>query len=244
MTYTEKNIDEAQLRKIYEQAYICGYNDAKSGKRNKYIKEEVNSAVSFGHVTVGNIIKFGSYPQSEKDRKESIEWRVLVVENGKALLISKYALDCKPYNIKWEDTTWEKCTLRKWLNSDFIKDAFIENEQNSILLSKVTADKNPRYSTNQGNDTEDKVFLLSVKEAEKYFKSYEKRKCKTTDIAVQNGAYVDEYNGHCWWWLRSLGDYSGSETHVMSDGSVDYDGNGVNDDSLAVRPALWINLKS
>lgn len=41
----------------------------------------------------------------------------------------------------------------------------------------MTADKNPQYGTEAGNATEDKVFLLSSIEAERYFDSDSERQC-------------------------------------------------------------------
>lgn len=239
-----------QLSIVSEQEYIAGYNDAKAGKRNKYTKEEpnipANPAYDFGNVKVGSVIKFGNYPQNRRDKKEPIEWRVLAVKvtvkGGKALLISQYALDCKRYNENiYEEPSWKKCILRKWLNNDFMNSAFSNTEQSLILLSEVTADKDPRYNTNQGYDTDDKIFLLSVKEAEQYFKNDEDRKCAPTKFAVNNGAYQKE--GQCWWWLRSLGRNSRLASFVYSDGSVHFGGH-VYDVNFSVRPALWINLKS
>lgn len=235
-----------QLSIISEQEYIAGYNDAKAGKRNKYTKEEpkvpANPAFDFGNVSVGSVIKFGNYPQNRKNKKKPIEWRVLAVEGGKALLISQYALDCKKYDEERKNTSWEECTLRKWLNNDFINSAFSDTEQSLILLSKATADKHPKYDTNQGFDTDDKIFLLSAKEAEQYFKNDEDRKCNPTKFAVNNGAYEDK--GQCWWWLRSLGYDTYLATMVCTDGSVGYCGCNVHDVDGSVRPALWINLKS
>ena len=236
-----------QLSIVSEQEYTAGYNDAKAGKRNKYVKEEpkipANPAFDFGNVSVGSVIKFGNYPQNRKDKKEPIEWRVLAVEGGKALLISQYALDCKRYNEERKDTSWEECTLRKWLNNDFVNVAFNSEEQNYILLSELTADKNPNYYTNQGFDTDDKIFILSVKEVDKYLKSDIDRGCVPTKFAVNNGAYQDKNNGQCRWWLRSLGHYSDFATFIHTDGSVHCIGNYVNFNYGSVCPALWINLK-
>ena len=171
-----------------------------------------------------------------KIKKEPIEWRVLAVKGGKALVISQYALDCKKYNEEWVDTSWEKCTLRKWLNSNFLNSAFDSTEQNLIQLSTVTAD-------NQGNDTKDKIFLLSAEEAEQYFKNDEDRKCNPTKFATNKGAYKSD-EGQCWWWLRSLGDSASSAASVRTVGSVCFNGDFVFDGDDSVRPALWINLKS
>lgn len=235
----EKNIEEAKkwLRKAIEAGSQEAIEKLKLIEAQEGYKSE-----RFGLVKVGSIIKFGNYPQNTKDKKEPIEWRVLAVKGGKALVISQYALDCKKYNEKRESTSWEKCTLRKWLNSDFLNSAFDSTEQNLIQVSNVTADKNPKSSTDQGNDTKDKVFLLSVKEAEQYFKNDEDRECNPTKFAINNGAY--QYQGRCWWWLRSLGDYRRNPTLVDPSGSVDYYGSSVGSNYGEVRPALWINLKS
>ena len=113
----------------------------------------------------------------------------------------------------------------------------------------MTAGKNPSYSTSPGNNTTDKVFLLSITEANNYFKSAEARKCAPTDYAISRGANIsDVYKTDgkvtCWWWLRTPGDDPDDATRVLSSGSVDYSGDVVYGRSAAVRPALWINLES
>ena len=119
-----------------------------------------------------------------------------------------------------------------------------------ILDTNVSADENPEYSTNPGNATTDKVFLLSINEAEKYFTNDEARKCASTAYAKAQGAYTsDDYKtasgaATCWWWLRSPGRYQGSAAGVYRDGDVDESGYGVGDANDAVRPALWIDLNS
>ena len=237
----EKNIEEAKkwLRKAIEAGSQEAIEKLKLIEAQEGYKSE-----RFGLVKVGSIIKFGNYPQNTKDKKEPIEWRVLAVKGGKALVISQYALDCKKYNEKRVDTSWEKCTLRKWLNSDFLNSAFNSTKQNLIQLSTVTADENLEYDyVNQGNDTKDKVFLLSAEEAEQYFKNDEDRKCNPTKFATNKGAYKSD-EGQCWWWLRSLGSDATNATIVDAHGSVDFSGDGVDYSRDSVRPALWINLKS
>ncbi len=196
---------------------------------------------------VGDIIKLGSYVQ-DYGWEDPIEWQILDIHNGKALVISKYALDCKPYNTTLADVTWETCTIRKWLNDDFLNSAFSESERAKILSVRVPADKNPKYDTNPGNVTQDKIFLLSIPEAEKYFGNNKERECKPTAFAAANGAYVNRDNGNCWWWLRSPGYFQFLAADVDNDGDIDENGNGVtsdvNSDSDAVRPAFWINLES
>ena len=161
-------------------------------------------------------------------------------EGTKILVISKEALDCKPYT----GFTWETCTLRKWLNNDFLGSAFSANEKAMIPTVTVSADKNPDYNTDPGNATQDQVFLLSITEADKYFRTDKARRCKPTDYAVANGAYVYSDNGNCRWWLRSPGDSQVDAAGVHDDGDVYEGGDYVSHDSNAVRPALWIDLNS
>ncbi len=108
----------------------------------------------------------------------------------------------------------------------------------------VPADKNPSYDTDPGNATQDKVFLLSFTEANKYFSFGSERECKPTTYAVARGAYFNSSNGNCWWWLRSPGDYQDSAAVVDICGGIGVYGGNVDLDYYVVRPAMWINLNS
>ena len=196
---------------------------------------------------IGNTIQFGSYNQSGAAKKEPIEWLVLDIQDEKALVISKYALDCKRYNETNTKVTWETCTLRKWLNNNFLNSAFSASEKSKIPTVTVSADANPSYSTNPGNATEDQIFLLSITEAKKYFSSDSARECQPTAYAKAQGARRSSsstYAGNCRWWLRSPGNTQRNAASVYIDGYVDYLGDRVDYSYGAVRPALWIDLKS
>ena len=205
---------------------------------------------------VGDYVSFGSYEQDNNtaNGKEPIEWLVLAKEGNRVLLISRYALDCQPYNSSlsytWERFTWETCTLRSWLNESFLHAAFTDEERAKIPSATVNADKNPTsYNADPGNDTTDQVFLLSITEAEKYFTSDDARKCAPTAYAIAMGAKTGKMNktdgkDACWWWLRSPGYYSSYASFIKSGGSVYYNGYSVNYDCFAVRPALWVVLGS
>ena len=198
-------------------------------------------------VQIGDYITFGKYEQDNdtSNGKEDIEWLVLDKDGDRMLVISKYALDCQPYNQEWVDVTWETCTLRSWLNDEFINEAFTSTELSQIPTVTVTADANPNYDTDPGNDTQDKVFLLSIDEANEYFDSYEARECTPTEYATAQGVYVSDstgYEGNCWWWLRSPGVYQYAAAYVYYDGDVGDYGSTVSSSINAVRPALWINL--
>ncbi len=193
------------------------------------------------------LIEFGSY-QFDKGKKKlvPIQWNILCRQAGKALLFSAFGLDAKPYNEEWKDITWETCTLREWLNNEFLNTAFSNEERQRIMLTKVENADNSKYSTSGGNDTEDKVFLLSVSEVEKYLQTTIERRMAPTPYAVKMGA-KREWNSHCCgWWLRSVG--RGSDRTAFVDGNYD-DDNGIHIDGSLVSikrvvcPAMWVELE-
>ena len=196
--------------------------------------------------TNGKTVTFGAYEQDNdtSNGKEPIEWIVLDVQDSRSLVISKYALDCKSYNTSSEEVTWETCSLRAWLNGIFVKEAFSAEEQDKIPTVPVTADKNLKYGTDPGKDTQDRVFLLSIPEASSYFASNEARRCKPTAYAISQGSAVYQSLGTCDWWLRSPGNNSNSAANADNFGSVGDHGDHVSYGHNAVRPALWIDLDS
>lgn len=230
----------------YESAYILlkdiSYKDSK--EKCADIKTKYNQ-ILMRKAAVGDKITFGTYEQDNvtSNGAEDIEWLVLAKENNKILVISDKALDYQRYNKTYEKITWEQCSLRKWLNDSFFNAAFSEEEQALIQNTTVSADKNPKYSTDPGNATTDKVFLLSINEAEKYFSGEQARKCTTTAyvIAIAQSEYDNKYVS--WWWLRSPGDKQENAAHVDYAGSIDYSSLSVSGNVGCVRPALWISLE-
>ena len=227
----------------------CG-KEGSSDETSDKSTETISANDTVNTCKVGDYITFGSYEQNNEtsDGAEEIEWLVLDVKEGKALLISKYALDCKPYNTEFVDITWENCTLRQWLNEEFINSAFSEDELKKILTTTVVAEDNEEARSEAGNDTQDKMFLLSISEVEKYFGSDEARASAATEFAVNQGSVVggadgpEAYRGNCSWWLRSPGYGQGYGTIVDGGGHVYFYDNYVNYDNRSVRPAMWIEL--
>ena len=210
--------------------------------------------------TVGGIVTFGTYPQTASGTdKTPIEWLVLDYDaaSNRALIISRYGLDAKPYNTEYDIITWEKCTLRTWLNNDFLNAAFTTQEQKGIVLTAVDNSKSQgssRWDTNGGNNTQDKIFLLSYAEANKYFgvtwedSNNMKSRVTPTAYALKAGASTSDSITTAdgakagWWWLRSPGSSRRNAAIVDIDG---FPRNSyVRNDSGCVRPALWINLES
>ena len=192
---------------------------------------------------IGETIEFGNYPQDKDGTEKPIEWIVMKKEGNQVLLLSKYVLDAKPYNKEWEDVTWETSDIRQWLNNEFYTTAFNKAEKAKIQTSLIKNEDNSKYGTNGGNDTEDKVFLLSEKETETLFSNKEERIAKATEYATKSGVYVNEEKA-AWWWLRSPGDDSRDAAEVSRYGWVDRLGYDVDDNIDGVRPALHLNLQS
>ncbi len=111
-------------------------------------------------------IVFGAYEQDgdESNGPEPIEWEVLEENGNGTFLVSRYVLDCQPYNTEQTDVTWESCTLRSWLNNEFLNHAFTQTEQGKIHTTNVANPDNPYYGTPGGNNTQDRIFLLGADE--------------------------------------------------------------------------------
>ena len=183
---------------------------------------------------IGETIEFGNYPQDKDGTEKPIKWIVMKNEGNQVLLLSKYVLDAKPYNEELEDVTWETSDIRQWLNNEFYTTAFNKTEKAKIQTSLIK---------NEYNDTEDKVFLLSEKEAETLFSNDDERIANPTGYAEKSGVYVNEKKVAVWW-LRSPGYDGGSAAEVGYGGWVDGIGGGVSSSDGGVRPALHLNLQS
>lgn len=210
-------------------------------KETKAATTVSNPRISNG-VTTWDCIYFGNYYQSNSSTKEKIKWRVLSVEGNYAFVVADQALDYKPYNEERTDVTWETCSLRKWLNGTFLNTAFNATEQSAIKTTTVVNEDNI-YDIPGGNNTSDKIFLLSQNEVgnQKYgFNSDYDEKSETRQCKATAYAYVAV---NCFWWLRSPGYWSHAAIDVCDDGRGNRLGNNVVYD-FGVRPALNVNLSS
>ena len=139
-------------------------------------------------MTINNI----KYHKTEAGyfKYEPIKWRVLQSENGEAFLLSDVILDKQLYNENDKYVTWEKSSLRAWLNKKFINTAFSDEEKEKINITEIVNQDNPVYGIEGGNNTFDKIFLLSLSEVseqqdgEKYgFLDDEIRACGKSDFS-------------------------------------------------------------
>jgi hypothetical protein len=202
---------------------------------------------------IGETIQFGK-----------LGWRVLDVQNGAALVIAENIVAVRPYDAEFTEEVWESCTLRQYLNGEFLE-KFTAEERQRIVETKIQNPNNLWYGTWGGKDTCDKIFLLGLEEADRYFGgsgdySSERRKDLDFDSgkfeADQNGGYFSnvydagrqaKYNGEAaFWWLRSPGVHNGCAAFVLPEGGVGVFGLDlycILDVTCGVRPALWLELR-
>lgn len=211
----------------------------------KVATEAEAPAASLKDAKTGDTVKFGKFEQdgNADNGVEDIEWTVICKDGGMICLISKVGLAAKAYNESEDgashNTSWEKCSLRKWLNEDFFGAAFSDDEKKSVPTVKVV-----NYDTN----TEDKVYLLSIAEAQSAgyaMDAPEKRMTQASAAAISAGAvtYTDSQNGGlttCSWWLRSAGAGSTLAAYVHFNGSVMVSGRAAETADRAVRPVIWV----
>lgn len=185
---------------------------------------------------IGKPIYFGAYEQDNdtNNGKEDIEWIVLDKQDGKMLVISKYALEIMIYDEYEKDdepAVWETSTLRAWLNGTFMDEAF-STEEKSAVLSTTIVNKDGE------SDTTDQVFLLSAEEAELYFEGDEEREVSPTK---NTGDVI--FVGGCKWWLRTQGSDEATAVTVSEWGEINRSGDIHSSERIGVRPAMWIEIE-
>ncbi len=184
---------------------------------------------------------------------ERIKWRVLKNDGSTLFLVADKGLDCKNYNETYcFPMTWENCSLRNWLNSEFYGTAFSDGEQVAIVAQNVVNENNPYRDTEGGNDTRDNVYLLSIGEVinseygfcENYSVDSVSRKSDASNYAHARGVYISTDSIDSSWWLRSPGYYTSNAANVSRSGRIDGAGCNVDIHYVMCVPALHINLSS
>ena len=221
--------------------------DSSEGLHNPIVKTDV---LAWDTITFGNYWQEDTnedYETNKEDDKLPIRWRVLSVEGDDAFLMADQAIESLPFDEEGSAVTWEKCSLRKWLNEEFIKEAFTEEEQAAIKETTVVNKGNEEYNTDAGADTQDKIYLLSIDEAAdtKYgFEESDKAPFHRTSPAREAAQtmYSSEAHNAFYWWLRSPGD----ENCVSCVGTAgDGDSHGITPENYgAVRPVLHLDLSA
>lgn len=202
---------------------LVDYKDSAEKAESLY---GVYQTEKFKQARIGDLVFFGSYEQDNDvtNGKEKIEWIVLDIQDGKALLISKYALDCQPRLI---NENWETCSLRTWLNEEFLNAAFSEDEQALIPATTVLSD-----GWDGGKitvETQDRVFLMGIYDD----CSGALGLCQPTAYAIANGAWVSSDSGECAYYVRDTDAFCSPN---------DFDRNCDFETEVAARPMIWVDL--
>lgn len=200
-------------------------------------------------VQVGDTVYLGSYPLTDSQKHEPLEWQVLSKEGDRCLLITAYCIDWLCYHTGGS-TSWAGCQLRDQLQ-EFAEEMFTEQERSLILTTAVKTPSNLLQSEEDQEDAEaipdegeassDLLFLLSVYEAAQYFSEDSARRCPGTPYAVSKGCYNNgQQNGACWW-LRNIGYQRSYAADVLPWGEICGSGDEVYE-AGGVRPAMWVRF--
>ncbi|MBQ2819619.1 MAG: hypothetical protein IJF14_04470 [Clostridia bacterium] len=212
---------------------------------------------------VGDLVTIGTFEQDAdtSNGEEMLVWRVIANDNGKLFLLSEFALETRPLNDDFDNPfTWETCSLREYLNGEFLNSNFTDAEKQIIMtVTNQTADcpgstwEDSEPFIEGGNDTEDKIFLLSTEEYDKYLyhlldNVIDKLNaaCAYTSYAKETGLKTPSIGGGynpfwCRWLLRSPGSTDFRKSHVDLRGSYTEYGIITWTTSYAIRPAMWVD---
>ena len=206
--------------------------------------------------------KGGAYDQDGNidNGAEPIEWIVIADSEDRLLLLSDKVLEQKTFNDSYDATSWETSSIRKWLNEDFYNAAF-NDEEKTIIEDYVTIPGDVSAGT---ADITDKVFLLSLEEAEAYIGAEEGTPgnllcSKVTPHAVNAGVWyiTEEYYSlfgfkdkgfsdemiNCGnWWLRTNGKDDTRIMDVGASGIIRTTGHEAASKQDGVRPAIYIRI--
>ena len=244
---TEDRKPRRGINKIEKESGTIGSGTASEGEMS--VTEASASKRRF-ILHKGDSYEFGHFPKVKDGQDEPLLWRVLDfdTENKRALLITENLIGCRKYHETLEDITWEHSDLRKWLNREFIDRAFDKEDLGKIAEMPIQNPDNIEYGTKGGRETRDRIFALSIDEAEKYFRDDMDRRAAVTPYADSHGSFSNKSllssagQPAGWWWLLSPGLNSSFAFVVNPGGGVYSFGGLVYGSGVSVRPALWLNL--
>jgi len=194
----------------------------------------------------GEIIEFGT-----TQHNNPAYWMILDEHDGKLLIIlqlsegnilpARYNQGVLSAGIQRSDAvTWETSSLRQWLNDDFYNsDGFTNEERMRIAHTLVLNNDNPWHGTPGGNDTVDKIFLLSIEETVWYFGDSGQLENRPNLRSIDDEYNIDRRLGLTWW-LRSPGSTNVNAAYVYRLGEIVVGGVNASQHSVQARPVMWI----
>ena len=182
----------------------------------------------------------GSWEQDADadDGAEPIEWLIVDESEDACLYVTKYAIENVPYNDEESEVTWADSSIRAWLNSEFMEQAFSQEERAKIVPVTLENVANPDHGTSTGENTLDSVFLLDVQEVGKYFPDVQDRVAEPSEAVKEDGIIL--LHDNCLWRLRTSGRTEKHAVVVLTTGEYDYCGLNVSYELACIRPAMWV----
>lgn len=250
--YESKQIDNTEEVSVQEENE-ANDNEINDAKKTDGIEEMKSNNKLPDNIQVGDLITMGVYEQdgNESNGPEDIQWRVINQDANNSdyyLILSELILEYAPFDNGIADrtvdvgesiseetvATWEKSSIRRWLNNDFFGNAFSADEKRHIVDANIHTSGWEEYASEYpdefggsvnyggtigGNDTMDNVFLLSVEEiVASYGVKYNLMNRYIIPQAVSNASDYAINSGLSSYSIRSFwGDETGNYTEVFNE---------------------------
>lgn len=183
----------------------------------------------------GRSVNFGTIKMVNAKGQEIVqncEWIILDRQDNTVLLTKKSAINDVPYHDSSEAVTWAQCSLRQYLNSTFLEQTFSPEEQEIIKTTQVQCQDNETYSTEGGENTADKIFIMNEQEVRQYRKKLgvklKTMRLRTPGKDKTTTTYVSA--------LGQTGE--GKKTVDVIDYGFPVERNGA-----CIRPTMWVDCK-
>ena len=210
-------------------------SDARQNDLPAIVYRECNNSgeAPQGELKPGTTLRFGMFPQETDFVMKPLEWRVLAVEDGRALLMTEKGIICIPDKLK-QRGVWADSYVRMLLNGGFFETAFSEKEKEWIIEITNKTPDNKKAKVKGGPDTTDRVFLLSLEEMLEYIPDEEDRNCMPTGYSCHQHSTERD---HPSWRLRTPGK-DGRGSVAVKGSYIAMSGNTTGYSLL--RPAIWV----
>lgn len=185
----------------------------------------------------GTVYRLGEYEQSaiyDKEElvgweKEPIEWVPVDKKDGKYLLVTRHVIDYRRLSTEpGRSVHWSQSELRRWLNDEFYNQVFTDKEKEMIC-----------DFTDSELGTTDKVFLLSIEEADMLYG--DDLYVLGTDYANHKGFDDEDMGslvGNTWfhYWMTRTCD---NDFNYLISGTAQWGGGRY--ELAGIRPAIWVD---
>lgn len=196
---------------------------------------------------IGEIITLGRYPYEISGAVRPIEWQIMQVEAERMLVLARQPLAARPYAMTQEPTCWENSDLRRWLNEEFLREAFTEAELERILGAAELPEAGTdaflwqmfgMYTTTES--IQERVFIPMAQDLAQWYPQEEASSLFYCDAEAEATPWAQEQGATegCWWLRESM--QQAPMAYICSPcASVGF--SMISETNLqGVRPAMWL----